>query len=312
MIPFPSLTEENAGEKLDGMMNYFRQHPPKNAGCWSLIPSQPLSLDIKLLARGFQTGWQPSWMSLDLEKINTHHTVPAGLVVKADNESNIDNTKNLPYAGKNGAVSIALMQKQPDRVQRFIGTLNGDVVGHAYVFFSTVENAVAGIYNVGVVPQARQQGVGKAVVTAACQFAKEKGYHYATLNGTGKRMYEQIGFEWISFGLTWWLMNNKYITHPPSADQVAFAEAIGMGDIDTLKKYENKFNAVDFSKPTNNGMILMQLAVHGHQPASAEWLINHGAAYSVLDAWDLHWENLCVYSYVIALAELALSANPMW
>ncbi|MEO8406709.1 MAG: hypothetical protein ABI480_19000, partial [Chitinophagaceae bacterium] len=117
---------------------------------------------------------------------------------------------------------------------------------------------------------------------------------------------------------------------------VAFAEAIGLGDIDTLKKYENKFNAVDFSKPTNNGMILMQLAVHGHQPASAEWLINHGAAYSVLDAWDLHWENraeqllkenpllvnhlygetkisllhIAAERNDIALAELALSANP--
>jgi hypothetical protein len=38
-------------------------------------------------------------------------------------------------------------------------------------------------------------------------------------------------------------------------------------------------------------MSLMQLAVFCHRPFAAEWLIEGGAVYSVLDAWDLGWKD---------------------
>ena len=40
-VPFPALSKDDAGTLLDGMMAWFRNHPPKGAGCWSLDPPQP-------------------------------------------------------------------------------------------------------------------------------------------------------------------------------------------------------------------------------------------------------------------------------
>lgn len=294
MIPFPSLDENNAGAALDEMMAYYRAHPPKSAGCWSLAPSQPADLEIRLLSRGFQPGWKPCWMALDLETIKTDFAALAGLQIRADNTASTENIENLPYAGNSGAVSIELMQARPERAQRFLAVFKGEIVGQSCIFFSTGNYAVAGIYNVGVVPEARKQGIGKAVVIAACLYAKEQGYRYAVLNGTGRRMYEQVGFQWIGNGLTWWLMNKEYRINPPTQNQVALAEAVGKGDITALHQLSSLFSADDLNTPIANGMTLMQLSVHCRQTHSAEWLLQHGANYTVLDAWDFGWKDLAI------------------
>ncbi len=336
MVPFPAMNDEDAGALLDEMMDYYRARAVKGTGCWSLQPSQPADLDIKLLARGFQPGWQPCWMALDLQAINTGYAVPDGLKVTADNTTSTAAVKNLPYNGGHGAVSTALLQQHPRLAQRFIATLDGKIVGHSCVFFTTGEHRTAGIYNVGVVPRARNKGIGKAVVTAACLFAKEQGYDYATLNGTGRRMYEQIGFRWIGYGLTWWLMSDRYITAPPSKEQVALAEATGKGDIGALEIFAQQLTANDLSAPIANGMTLTQLAIHCKQEAVAEWLVAHGALYTVHDAWELKWKDraaallkenpqlangaygdaqitllhIAAQNHDLELAQLVLSANP--
>ncbi len=336
MIPFPSLEEKNAGEQLDEMMAWFREHPPISAGCWSLDPPQPADLNIKLLARGFQPGWHPCWMVLDLETINADHPIPEGLHISADNDTAIHDVENLPYGDDNGPVSPQFMKLYPERAQRFIATLNEKIVGHSFVLLSTGECGAAGIYSVGVVPDARNQGIGKALVLASCFYAKEQGYRYAILNATGRRMYEQIGFRWISDGHTWWLMSRRYVTNPPSQNLVALAEAVGKGDLTAMDNLSKQFRTDDLNTPITNGMMLMELAVHCRQPNSAEWLIGHGAEFTVLDAWDLGWKDrteAMVKSHPleinrqygnmkttimhtaaerndIALAQLALSASP--
>jgi predicted N-acetyltransferase YhbS len=336
VVLFPAMDAATAGTQLDEMMDHYRANPPKDAGCWSLWPAQPLNLGVLLLARGFQPGWRPQWMALDLEAMQTEHAQPAGLQVKADNVTPVHDIKNLPYANSN-SLSHELKQQYPELGQRFIATLNGVIVAHSEVFFTTGNNGVAGIYSVGVVPHAREKGIGKAVVLAACLYAKEKGYRYAVLNGTGRRMYEQIGFKWIGFGNTWWLQNQRYRTNPPTKQQVALAEAVGNGDVPTINELVKKFNTGDLNAPLNNGMTLMQLAIHTKQAAAAEWLIEQGVTCTVLDAWDLgkrdlaaamlkaqpalvnnqrygEWQatllHLAAERNDVPLAQLALSAHP--
>jgi predicted N-acetyltransferase YhbS len=301
MIPFPSLSGEQAGPLLDEMMAWFRKHPPGKAGCWSLAPPQPADLGIKLLARGFQPGWQPNWMALDLDTIKTDHPLPEGLQVIPDNDTSTDDVQELPYGGSNGAISSELLKTYPDKAQRFIAILNGEIVAHSAVLFSTGEYGTAGLYNVGVIPSARLKGIGKAVVIAACQLAKEKGYRYATLNGTGRRMYEQVGFNHVSNGLTWWLMTKQYITDPPPAKLVTFIEAVGNGDITEMEHLLKSLTTDDLNKPITNGMTLMQLAIHCRRPGAAEWLAEHGSAHTVLDLWDIDWKDR---------AKALLEANP--
>lgn len=297
-IGFPMLNDDNAGASLDEVMNYYRQHSAKGVGCWSLEPPQPSDLGLRLLARGFQLGWQPCWMAMDLDHINTH-PIPAGLEILADNQQPTGHIKDLPYAGATGAVSVALIEQQPQKVRRFIATLNGKIVGHSAVLLSDGPYGVGGLYNVGVVPSARNQGIAKAVVSAACRYAKEQGYRYATLNGTGRRMYEQVGFRFISHGRTWWLMTDRYISNPPSANEVAFIEAIGRGDMKEVDRLA--VHRKDLTTAITNGMSLMQIAVHYKQYESVQWLSDHGLPVTALDAWDIGWKER---------AEKILADNP--
>lgn len=285
-VCFPALDENEAGARLDEMMGYYRTHLPKGIGCWSLNPPQPADIGVRLLARGFQPGWQPCWMGLDLATIRTGFSFPGGLQIYADNDRPVHETKELPYA-EDGEVSRLVKTMHAERIQRFIAVLHGKIVGHTSVFLTTGAYGAAGIYDVGVVPLARRLGIGKAVLIAACLFARERGYHYAVLNATGRRMYEQVGFRWISNGLTWWANNNRFLTKAPQPDQMALAEAAGRGDIAALDNLNERLTAAALNKPTANGMTLVEIAVHFRRPAAAEWLIEHGAAYSVLDAWDM-------------------------
>ncbi|HEY6901534.1 MAG TPA: GNAT family N-acetyltransferase [Puia sp.] len=294
MVPFPSLSPDDAGPALDELMAFYRQHRPKGAGCWSIDPPQPADIGIRLLARGFQPGWRPRWMGLDLSTVQTGHPYPRGLVITPDNQSSLSSVKNLPYAQV-----IIPEQRTVDmegQWMRFVARLRGRVVGHSVVFLTAGELGAAGIYHVGVVPRERHKGIGKAVTLAACLYARERGYRYAVLNstGAGQRTYEQLGFTVAGDGWTWWLVMDRYLLRPPSPQEVLLAEAIGRGDINVLKETGSR-QALELgrelNRPMANGLSLMQLAVHCQQPQSAEWLIGAGAEYSILDAWDLGWKD---------------------
>ncbi len=291
MVAFPELELETAGEKLDELIGYYLRHSPKGAGCWSLDPPQPSDLGVRLLARGFQPGWRPRWMALDLDANHAGYPSPRGLAITADNTIALDQVRNLPYAQV--IIPDARMAEVPGQWTRFVARLRGKVVAQSVVFLSTGPYGAAGIYHVGVVPGARHQGIGKAVTLAACLYAKEKGYRYAVLNATdgGRRTYEQMGFATAGEGWTWWLLADRLLAQPPTRGEVKLAEAVGTGDLDALETLSlASLGGADLGRPLTNRMTLMQLAVHCGQVGSARWLADCGAAYSVLDAWDLGWK----------------------
>lgn len=291
MVAFPDLMADKAGERLDELVNFYLRRPPKGAGCWSLDPPRPADLGVRLLARGFQPGWRPRWMALDLGDVRTDHPEPAGLSVTRDNTSSLDRVKNLPYAQV--IVPGSRLAEMPGQWTRFVARLNGKIVAHSVVFLSTGPLGAAGIYHVGVVPQARRQGIGKAVTLAACLYARDKGYRYAVLNSTdpGRRTYEQLGFVTVGEGWTWWLVTDRLLAHPPAPGEVQLAEAVGRGDLPVLAALRSRYTAAEVNRPMTNGMSLMQLAVHCRQPAAGEWLLDSGAVFTVLDAWDLGWKD---------------------
>jgi GNAT superfamily N-acetyltransferase len=291
MIAFPELLLGQEGRRLDELMDFYLRHPPKGAGCWSLDPPQPSDLGVRLLARGFQPGWRPRWMALDLERLQTDHPFPKGLTISIDNNSSLEGVQQLPYAQV--IIPSLSLAEIPRQWTRFVARMQGKVVAHSVVFLTTGNFGAAGIYHVGVVPRARHLGIGKAVTVAACLHAREKGYRYSVLNSTdaGRRTYEQLGFATVGEGWTWWLMTERLLSRPPSPEEVRLAEAIGRGDLETLYGLHPCFALPGFDRRMTNGMTLMELAVHCRQPATAEWLVNSGAGYTVLDAWDLGWKD---------------------
>lgn len=291
-IVFPSLTADRAGAQLDAMMDFYRAHQAAHIGYWSLAPTTPPDVGAALLARGFQPGWLPCWMVMDLDTLRGGYPAPEGLEILVSNDIAVHEVEGLPYGDNGGVFSAALFQVYPERVQRFIAMLDGAIVGQCCLFFTTGAEGIAGMYNVGVIPPAQRKGIGKAVVTAACRLARERGYQYVMLNANhvGRRTYEQVGFQFISYGITWWLLGQRYITHPPDRTLVALAEATGKGDLAGMEAAGASFTPDALDTPLTNGMTLVQLAAHCQQPAAAEWLIARGAAFSALYAWDLGWK----------------------
>lgn len=159
-----------------------------NLGVWSARPNQ--ALGDYLLARGYQWGWQPHWMSLELDRLRDDE--PQFPVAESDNAA----TSHLPYghagADPPGVLHLAVLRR---------GTAIGHVSVHAF-------RGVAGIYSMGVATRARRRGVGRALVVGACLRARELGCGLVTLNATamGEPLYRSVGFESQGAGQTWWLI----------------------------------------------------------------------------------------------------------
>ncbi|HEV3413301.1 MAG TPA: GNAT family N-acetyltransferase [Puia sp.] len=291
MIAFPELTDENAGRELDALVTFYLRYPPGSAGCWSLDPPQPVHLGVSLLARGFQPGWRPHWMALDLGQVQTNFPIPKGLTIVRDNESSLIAVRNLPYAQV--VVPRASDAAFPGQWVRMVASIRGKVVGQSVVFLTAGEWGVAGIYHVGVVPRARGKGIGKAVTLAVCRYAKEMGYRYAVLNSTdiGRHTYRQLGFRTVGDGWTWWMTTERLVARPPAPVEVRLAEAVGRGDEVELASIRADHPAYDLNRLLTNGMSLIQLAVYCRQPIAAAWLVEGGSDYTALDAWDLGWKD---------------------
>jgi hypothetical protein len=127
---------------------------------------------------------------------------------------------------------------------------------------------------------------------AACSYARDKGYRYAVLNSTeaGRRTYARLGFTTVGDGWTWWLVMDRLLSKPPTPGEILLVEAIGRGDEGKLAEMRTLHKREDLNRTLTNGMTPMQVAVHCRQPLAAEWLLAGGAAYAVLDAWDLGWK----------------------
>src|SRR5439155_6942392 len=105
---------------------YQERLPESLVGCWSLDPPEPADLEIRLLARGFQLGWQPRWLWLDLEKMNAGHPRPAGLTVAPVEEEALWDAPHLPYYRRDtAALKHALIRRQPRGVWQFAAWLDG-------------------------------------------------------------------------------------------------------------------------------------------------------------------------------------------
>ena len=135
-------------------------------GCMALHEDR--TLGTLLVARGFEWGWAPHWMALDLARAPgdptaAHTVVPAPDALPRD----------LPYAvGRRPAPA------------RHLAVLEGDrPVGHVVVH---PWRGVAGIYDMGVAPDRRRRGVGRALTLAAARVARSLGCRHAVLDATGE------------------------------------------------------------------------------------------------------------------------------
>jgi GNAT superfamily N-acetyltransferase len=171
---------------LETAVRTAADHGVREVGCWSLLPDDRLG--ARLLALGFQDGWQPHWMGID----PAHRPdVPTGHVV----EAGADCSPDLPYGHHAPLADVAR-----HLVVRDGETIAGHVVLH-------VEGATGGVYDMGVALRARRRGYGTALTLAVLDAARALGCSSLTLNATGEGepLYRSVGFESLGKGMTWWL-----------------------------------------------------------------------------------------------------------
>jgi ribosomal protein S18 acetylase RimI-like enzyme len=79
-------------------------------------------------------------------------------------------------------------------LRHFLGRLDGEPVATCSLFLGA---GVAGIYDVGTLPEHRKRGIGAAITRAAVAEAAAAGYRMAILHSSalGMNMYRGIGFE---------------------------------------------------------------------------------------------------------------------
>jgi GNAT superfamily N-acetyltransferase len=225
-------------------------------------------------------------MAMDLHQVRDDSSGPAGLQIEVDN-AGVWEVDDLPYYTRpeNGS----LPSSRAFRPQWRLGAwLNGKVVGQTVVHMTYGRLGVAGIYNVGVVPAARRQGIGRAITAAACRLARELGAHYALLNAA-THIYERIGFVSLGYGQTWFLRPEVLSAPPSTPVQIAFFEAVGKGHRPALTALRRTHPDFDLDTELPNGMTLIALGVRLQKPHLVRWLISQGARLDIIHAWEMGW-----------------------
>jgi Acetyltransferase (GNAT) domain len=143
-----------------------------------------------------------------------------------------------------------------------------------------------------VVPAARRQGIGTALVQQACELAGQLGCLHVVLNATpmGEPVYRRVGFRSMGYGHTWYLRARTLAAPAPAKEQVAFMEAIGRGDIATLDGMSKSLEKEVINEPLPSGLTAFDIAVRCQQHTSASWLVEHGTQLDLVSAWDLGWK----------------------
>ncbi len=198
---------------------WFRARGGSN-GIWSIARNDDLG--VRLVARGYEWGWRPHWMGVELESeppsLADLETEGGFRVVPAEPPF----AKSLPYR-EDGPL--------PDGAIHLGVRLREKVVGQVVVF---PLDGVAGIYSMGVVPKVQGRGIGSTLTSAALRTAWEEGCRAAVLNATaaGEHLYARAGFRSLGWGQTWWPTDAPAAT----ARQIAIAEAAGFGDLQALER----------------------------------------------------------------------------
>jgi len=103
--------------------------------------------------------------------------------------------------------SLNMRQERP--MHLFVGHFMNKPICCSVLFLGS---GVAGIYDIGTKPEARRKGYGTIMTLHALNFAREMGYHVATLQAStdGIELYKKLGFQEIC---EFHVYNNKDLLH---------------------------------------------------------------------------------------------------
>lgn len=250
-LGFEAMLFPSSELDVPALIAEIRARDCRGVGCWSL--SADAELGTRLVARGFQWGWRPHWMAIDLDH-SSPGPMPGSFEVAP---ATPPYARTLPYAPGG---------PDPRGTYRLGVRLAGKVVGQVVV---NPAGDVAGIYSMGVAPRARRRGIGEALTRAACRLAAEQGCRHAVLNATeeGTLLYLRAGFRSLGWGQTWW-----YFRRPePTPREIALIEAIGFGELAALDALAPTIDELQARLPGDDSPLTLALLTD--QPAIAAYVL---------------------------------------
>ncbi|MBI4661999.1 MAG: GNAT family N-acetyltransferase [Verrucomicrobia bacterium] len=210
------LGEENIDRCLDQMIGRYRENG-RGAGFWLSALATPASLREALARRGFRCRKHFPGMFCDLSRRQALPPLPAGMAIVPVEDHSIFRRTPHPYFGHittpirrfELARLAHLASQRPRRVWEFAATLAGVPVGVGTICLGP---RVAGVFDVGVLPDHRGRGIGTALVGHLCAFARERGMSGATLiaTGMGEGVYRRAGFEEVCKMSYWYSSLGKH------------------------------------------------------------------------------------------------------
>jgi ribosomal protein S18 acetylase RimI-like enzyme len=194
---------EDANERIKATLDVFRARDLP-LSWWVGPSSRPADLGARLQAHGLVHASDATGMAVDLLTLSEAVRAPPDLVIErvADPQALEMWLRPAPVCFEFPDLCVRFFYRLfsavgfgPDSPWlHYVGTLKGEPVACSSLFMGA---GVAGVYNVGTVPEARRQGIGTAITLAPLREARERGYRVGTLHATeaGIGVYRRLGFE---------------------------------------------------------------------------------------------------------------------
>jgi GNAT superfamily N-acetyltransferase len=196
----PRFRSSNAGRRLDQILKRYAEHG-RGAGFWVDDDATPIDLTDHLKKLGLRCRKRFPGMLCGLGKLPKIAT-PKGIRILQTPHHSMYLRYPHPYFGP---ITTDIRRHELNRLahlaaqwpKRFFDFAALDAanrpVGACSMF---IDDAVSGLYDVGVLEEERNQGIGSAMIAHALRFARMRGAKEAVLlaSGMGCGMYRRIGF----------------------------------------------------------------------------------------------------------------------
>ncbi len=199
-----NLTPERVEAAIVETEAYFQARRRRMAFWWVGPSTQPTDLEDYLLPHGWSLNdlHAPS-MAVDLHQLPAAVQTPAGFSIEVVRDTAgaqaWADVFNLAYhtpalAGQAWADAFSRFGPEQAPFRLYLARLAGRPVATNMLVKAA---GVAGAFGVGVVPEARGQGLGQAITLAPYLDARDEGYHIGVLFSTemGRPVYRRLGFQ---------------------------------------------------------------------------------------------------------------------
>jgi hypothetical protein len=187
----PHFDPQEVSERLDQIVTAikdFAAPPTIKLG----VNGKPDHLAEILIQKDFELFLSHPAMVADLNECKLDFQKSEGVSIEI-----VDTIEKLSqWCGVSSGFECSLYEKvlSEPNLRLYLGLLNGKAVGRSTMFYSS---GVAGLYNVLVLPEFRNQGIGTALTKVPLINALEMGFQISTLQASpmGEPIYRRIGFE---------------------------------------------------------------------------------------------------------------------